>query len=203
MPSVYDLKPRFQNLLRPVMGKIARAGITPNVVTLVAVAGSIAAGAAISQAASCPALLLVLPGWLLARMALNAIDGMMARELEMATPLGAVLNEVCDAISDLGLYLPLAFVDQRASFAVVAFSIGALLTEFCGVLGRALGATRRYDGPMGKSDRALIVGALGVVTFVFASVLPFWPLIFWAGAGLTAVTCWKRLAGALRESQQK
>jgi len=44
MPSIYDLKPRFQGLLRPLIGRLARAGVTPNAVTLAAVAGSVAVG---------------------------------------------------------------------------------------------------------------------------------------------------------------
>src|SRR5262249_62374258 len=110
MLSIYDLKPRFQARLRPLMKALARAGLTPNAVTLIAILGSVAVGAAVSQAAARSWLLLLLPGWLFARMALNAIDGMMARELELSTQLGAVLNELGDAVSDLGLYLPLAFV---------------------------------------------------------------------------------------------
>ena len=199
MPSVYDLKPRFQNLLRPVMRAGARIGLTANAITMIAIIGSIAAGAIISQSANHPALLLLLPGWLFLRMALNAIDGMMARELGMSTRLGAVLNELGDAISDLGLYLPLAFVHKPALWPVVAFSIGAVLTEFSGVLGRALGASRHYEGPMGKSDRAFVVGALGLATFLFTDVLNFWPWVFTLGALLTIVTCLNRVTKALRE----
>src|SRR6185369_6721724 len=138
MPSVYDLKPRFQNLLRPAMKALARVGLTPNIVTVTAIVGSILAGAAVSQSAANPTLLLLLPAWLFLRMALNAIDGMMARELGLSTHLGAVLNELGDVVSDLGLYLPLAFVYEAAAWPVVAFSIGAVLTEFSGVLGRSL-----------------------------------------------------------------
>ncbi|HSE37000.1 MAG TPA: CDP-alcohol phosphatidyltransferase family protein [Blastocatellia bacterium] len=199
MPSVYDLKPKFQALLRPLMRAIAGAGMTPNTVTLVAILGSIAAGAAVSFAKSQPGLLLLLPAWLFIRMALNAIDGMMARELAMSTQLGAVLNELGDAISDLGLYLPLAFVYEPARWPVVAFSIGAILTEFSGVMGRALGASRHYEGPMGKSDRALVVGALGLATFLFPEVFTAWPWIFAVAAFLTAATCLNRVSQALKE----
>jgi CDP-diacylglycerol---glycerol-3-phosphate 3-phosphatidyltransferase len=199
MPSVYDLKPKFQNLLRPLMRALARAGITPNIVTLVAIIGSIVVGVAVSQAAAKPGLLLLLPVWLFLRMALNAIDGMMARELGMSTQLGAVLNELGDAISDLGLYLPLAFVHQPALWPVVAFSIGAVLTEFSGVLGRALGASRHYEGPMGKSDRAFVVGALGLATFLFPVVVRAWQWIFVIASLLTVATCLNRVAQALKE----
>jgi CDP-diacylglycerol---glycerol-3-phosphate 3-phosphatidyltransferase len=199
MPSVYDLKPGFQKLLRPTMSALARAGLTPNVVTVTAVCGSIAVGVTVSFAGARQALLLLLPLWLFLRMALNAIDGMMARELNMSTDLGAVLNELGDAVSDLGLYMPLAFVYQPAQWSVIAFSIGAVLTEFCGVLGRALGATRHYEGPMGKSDRAFIVGALGLVTFLFPAVLKAWPWIFAIAALLTVATCLNRVTRALKE----
>lgn len=199
MPSVYDLKPKFQNLLRPAMNALARAGLTPNVVTVTAIVGSILAGVAVSQSAAKPALLLLLPVWLFLRMALNAIDGMMARELGMSTQLGAVLNELGDAVSDLGLYLPLAFVYEPARWPVIAFSIGAVLTEFSGVLGRALGASRHYEGPMGKSDRAFVVGALGLATFLFPRSLSAWPWIFAVAALLTVATCLNRAAKALKE----
>ena len=203
MPSVYDLKPKFQNLLRPAMNALARAGLTPNVVTVTAIVGSILAGVAVSQSAAKPALLLLLPVWLFLRMALNAIDGMMARELGMSTQLGAVLNELGDAVSDLGLYLPLAFVYEPARWPVVAFSIGAVLTEFSGVLGRALGASRHYEGPMGKSDRAFVVGALGLATFLFPRALSAWPWIFAVASLLTIATCLNRVAQALKELRSR
>jgi phosphatidylglycerophosphate synthase len=132
-------------------------------------------------------------------MALNAIDGMMARELGMSTQLGAVLNELGDAVSDLALYLPLAFVYEPSRWPVIAFSIGAVLTEFSGVLGRALGASRHYEGPMGKSDRAFVVGALGLATFFFANVLKAWPLVFAVASLLTVATCLNRVTRALKE----
>ena len=203
MPSVYDLKPRFQNLLRPLMRKLASAGITPNIVTIIAIIGSIITGAIVSQAGARPRLLLLLPAWLFARMALNAIDGMMAREMAMSTDLGAVLNELGDAVSDLGLYLPLAFVYEQATWPVIAFSIGSVLTEFSGVLGRALGASRRYEGPMGKSDRAFVVGALGLATAFLPDAYKMWPWVFAIAALLTVFTCWNRVSKALKELSEQ
>jgi phosphatidylglycerophosphate synthase len=74
-----------------------------------------------------------------------------------------------------------------------------VLTEFSGVLGRALGASRHYEGPMGKSDRAFIIGALGLATFFFPAVLKFWPWVFVAGAVLAVITCVNRVTKALSE----
>jgi len=197
MTSVYDLKPRFQSLLRPLMRRLAGLGFTANGLTALAAAGSLAVGAVILLARERPALLFLLPVWLFARMALNALDGMMARELGMKSTLGAVLNEIGDVVSDLGLYLPLAVVRPEALWPVLAFSIGAVLTEFCGLLGQALGAGRQYQGPMGKSDRAFLVGALALATAVRPGILAGWPWIFTAASALAGWTCLRRCRAAL------
>ena len=75
MPSIYDLKPKFQALLRPLCKGLAKAGVSANQVTIAAILLSIGAGACIviQPQASWP--LLALPGVLFLRMALNAIDG--------------------------------------------------------------------------------------------------------------------------------
>ena len=43
-------------------------------------------------------------------MALNAIDGMLAREFNQKSRLGGYLNEITDVVSDGALYLFFAFV---------------------------------------------------------------------------------------------
>jgi phosphatidylglycerophosphate synthase len=134
-------------------------------------------------------------------MALNALDGLLARERRMATPRGEALNELGDVLSDLALYLPLAKWSAAAAWPVTAFVIGALLTEFCGVLGQALGGRRRYEGPMGKSDRAALIGALGLLTCAWPSLMNLWPWVFTGATLLEAITCWSRVLRALSEAK--
>ena len=196
MPSVYDLKPRFQALLRPLISRLAAAGWTANTVTVAALVGSFGVGALLLAWRSRWALLAI-PVWLLLRMALNAIDGMMARELGMASRLGAVLNEGGDVLSDLALYLPLAVIAPPAVWPVVGFAVGAVLTELAGVLAQALGDRRRYEGPMGKSDRAFWVGAIALASALWPELGRAWPYLFGAAAALTLLTCWNRLRAAL------
>jgi len=159
--TLYDLKPRFQALLRPLVRALAEAGVTANQVTLLACAISVAIGLAIWLAGD-PTLFLLLPVWLFARMALNAVDGMLAREFGQKSDLGAYLNELTDVVADAALYLPFALVAPFAPVWVVVVVLLATLTEMAGALGPMIGAPRRYDGPVGKSDRALIFGALGL-----------------------------------------
>ena len=160
MASIYDLKPRFQALLRPVCRGLDSAGITANQVTVAAVVLSAGGGAAILvwPLASWP--LLALPGVLFVRMALNAIDGMLAREHGMESRLGAMLNEIGDVVADAVLYLPLALVPGISGWLVVVIVVTATIAETTGVAAQQIGASRCYNGPMGKSDRAFAFGLL-------------------------------------------
>ncbi|PYQ58293.1 MAG: hypothetical protein DMF53_20675 [Acidobacteria bacterium] len=160
MPSVYDLKPAFQRLLRPLCGSLARAGVTANQVTVGAALLSLAAGGLVAWRPAARWPLLLIPGVLLVRMALNAIDGMLAREHGQKSALGGILNELGDVVSDAALYLPLALVPGIFPWLVVILVLLAGLTEMTGLAAVQIGASRRYDGPMGKSDRAVALGAL-------------------------------------------
>ena len=163
MPSIYDLKPRFQALLRPGVAGLARLGVTANQVTLLACAASVALGIAL-----CIVLpeqlswLLVLPFFLFVRMALNAVDGMLAREFGQKSKLGAYLNEITDVVADSFLYLPFAYLPGFDPLWIGVVIVLAVISEMTGLVGVMVGANRRYDGPMGKSDRAFIFGALAL-----------------------------------------
>ena len=160
--SIYALKPKFQSLLRPLTSALARAGVTANQVTLAAAIVSIAVGVFIAWRAPERWPFLLVPLWMFVRMAFNAIDGMLAREFGQKSPLGAYLNELTDVVSDSALYLPFALVAPFTLWPVGAVVLLAAISEYAGVLGLMVGASRRYDGPMGKSDRAFVFGALGL-----------------------------------------
>jgi CDP-diacylglycerol--glycerol-3-phosphate 3-phosphatidyltransferase len=173
MASIYDLKPAFQRLLRPGVRFLARIGATPNQVTTTALLGSVAVGALIFLFPGERWSVFLLAPFLLLRMALNAVDGMLAREHGMRSALGAFLNELGDVASDSALYLPLALVPGFEPALVVAAVVLAALSEMAGVLAAQLGASRRYDGPMGKSDRAFVFGALGLALGLGAPAGPW------------------------------
>ncbi|MDH5823121.1 CDP-alcohol phosphatidyltransferase family protein [Luteimonas sp. RD2P54] len=199
--SIYALKGRFQALLRPLVDVLYRAGTTANQVTLAALLLSLAVAALVYLRAPLqPLLYLLLPGWMLLRMALNAIDGMLAREFGQQSRLGAYLNELCDVIADAALYLSLLGVPGVQPHLPWTLALLAALTEYAGVLGVMAGASRRYDGPMGKSDRAFVVGLLGVLLGSGAIAAPTVNLVLAAMALLCLVTVWRRVDRGLRES---
>lgn len=173
MISIYQLKPRFQGLLRPIVARFAAVGITANQVTLAAMAVSLALGAWLYLHPQATAAFLLLPLWMFLRMAFNAVDGMLAREFGQQSALGAYLNELSDVISDAALYLPFVWIAPFTWADVGALIFLSAVSEMAGALGPMVGAPRRYDGPMGKSDRAFLFGALGL-WLGLAGNLPDW-----------------------------
>ncbi|RRV09029.1 CDP-alcohol phosphatidyltransferase family protein [Pseudomonas sp. v388] len=182
MISIYQLKPRFQNLLRPLVKRLYDRGTTANQVTLAACAVSILIGAIVALSLPHVWVFALIPAWMILRMALNAIDGMLAREFGQQSRLGAYLNELTDVIADSALFLPFASLPGVSPWLVVLATLLAIITEYAGVLGPMVGASRRYDGPMGKSDRALVFGVLG------AGVAVGWFAPLWINTVLAVVS---------------
>jgi CDP-diacylglycerol--glycerol-3-phosphate 3-phosphatidyltransferase len=198
--SIYGLKPRFQALLRPIVKRAYEAGITANQVTVAACVISVALGATVALRPEDTRLFLLIPAWFFVRMAFNAIDGMLAREFGQQSKLGAYLNELTDVVSDVALYLPFAFV-AGSSIALVALAcVLAVVSEMAGVLGVMVGASRRYDGPMGKSDRAFVFGLLGLLVGLGVPLAGHWPWILAAVAALIAITIANRVRAGLAEA---
>ena len=160
VPSVYLLKSRFQRVLLPVVRVLFGFGITANQVTIFAGALSVGFGLLLGWQLQSNLLLLLLPLILFARMTLNAMDGMLARGFGQKSDLGAYLNELGDVISDVSLYCPLVYLPGLDARWMVAVILLAVVSEMAGVMAVMVGAGRRYDGPMGKSDRAFVFGAL-------------------------------------------
>jgi CDP-diacylglycerol--glycerol-3-phosphate 3-phosphatidyltransferase len=198
--SIYRLKPAFQNLLRPAAGWLARSGVTANMVTLAACAVSVALGLGLYLWQPPAAAYLLIAVWMLVRMALNALDGMLAREFGQRSKLGAFLNELTDVVSDAALYLPFAALLPSGGFwiGLVIFLSG--LSEFAGALGPTVGASRRYDGPMGKSDRAFVFGLLALYVASGAALPPASIALLPVIAVLVAWTTVNRVRNALAEA---
>lgn len=195
MASIYDLKPRFQALLRPICTKLAAKGITANQVTGAALTLSFAHGAWIWLSAASGWSLALLPLTLFLRMALNAIDGMLAREFDMKTRFGALFNELADVLSDAALYLPFMLIAAPGLVAVVV--VLAVIVEMAGAIAPMIGAERQYQGLFGKSDRAAFFGLSGLLLGIGILPATWFIWLLWAAGALSLWTIRNRVRGAL------
>lgn len=201
--SIYSLKPRFQGLLRPGVKRLAGWGVTANQVTVAAALVSAGLGVWLCMEPQRPRLFLLLPLWMFLRMAFNAVDGMLARECGQKSPLGAYLNELTDVVSDSLLYLPFAFLPHFGGLAVGVVIVLAVISEMAGTVAVATGASRRYDGPLGKSDRAFVFGLLGLAIGLGLRPQPWTPWLFPALALLLAATVVNRVRRGLAEIEAR
>lgn len=197
MFSVYNLKPVFQKLLQPILHALYKIGVTANQLTISAVILSCLMGFGFLQYHTLYLGILIIPFGLLLRMALNALDGMMARKYDMQSQLGEILNEIGDVVSDIAIIFPFVILPGINPVIIILFGVLAILNEFAGILSKAIGKERRYDGPMGKSDRALVIGIFCLVFFFWSDVTYYGDWIFGIASALVLAGTIIRLYKAL------
>ncbi|MBI0130608.1 MULTISPECIES: CDP-alcohol phosphatidyltransferase family protein [Snodgrassella] len=194
--TLYSIKPAFQKLLRPLMFWLYRKGVTANHITLSAIGLSVLIGVILAIFPH-PELFWLLPITLFIRMALNALDGMLARECNQQSRLGAVLNELGDVLSDIALYVPFILLPGSNTTVVLVMFFCAVLTEFCGILAQTINGIRSYAGPMGKSDRALIFGTWSLLLAIWPELTSWNNLLWCISIVLLVWTCVNRCRSAL------
>lgn len=199
MISVYKIKPRFQKLLLPLLMFLRKMGVAPNHITVFSMIFSFSLGYLLLNAAENNLFYLLVAFGLLLRMALNALDGMMAKKYNLQSKSGEILNEIGDVLSDVAIYFPLLYFENFRFEYVIIFIILSIINEFCGVLAKIISGERRYDGPMGKSDRALFIGLLCICLFFTSEVYNFLNYFLILAIVLMIISSYLRLINAINK----
>ncbi|MBV7439961.1 CDP-alcohol phosphatidyltransferase family protein [Weeksellaceae bacterium TAE3-ERU29] len=198
MISIYNIKPQFQKLLMPILTFLHKKGISANQITISAIILSLVIGVLFWNADKNHWLFLALPIGLLVRMALNALDGMLARKYNQITAKGELLNELGDCISDVFVFFPLLKFQPESLYLVVVFIVLSLINEYAGIMGKVITGERRYEGPMGKSDRAFLLGLYGVLSFFSINITSISNYIFLILIILLGISTWIRIKKTLK-----
>ena len=188
--STYQLKSGFQRLLSPICSMLIKLRISANFITLFAMLCCIAYawGLYMEQRV----LLILFPFFLLFRMILNALDGMVAVKTKTQSRLGMVLNEAGDIISDTVLFLSfLAFLPSLKVF-VLLLTLGSVLIEVLSLIILSKKGIRPFSGPFGKSDRAVFMGILALCIY-FTSPIQVFSYLLILSFTLMAITMYNRL----------
>jgi CDP-diacylglycerol---glycerol-3-phosphate 3-phosphatidyltransferase len=122
---------------------------------------------------ACRWMLLLVPPFLILRMAMNALDGMLAREYGTGNVAGELFNEGLDVIGDTVCYSSLFFVPDGPQLSLTLLLLLSWMAEFVGVLGKGFpGGIRRHETFLGgKPDRAVWMAVLAVLLFVWPSFI--------------------------------
>lgn len=196
--SLYRIKPWFVDRLDGVRRVLIVRGVSADAVSLAALP-VIALTTGLLIAGSRWQLLWLAVGPLcLVWMALNALDGSMARATGTSTRRGAAINELIDRAGDAALLVAaLVLVPDWIAFA----ASGAVAAMECvGLIGWATAGTRNLHGVMGKPDRAFTVSVGAMMAAVFGSlILSLAYLVVAAGATVGAV---QRVRSTLQRAQR-
>ena len=191
--STYLLKSHFQSLLVPVRDKLIALGFSANQITLLTVLLCIVYSALLVWPTTVKFCLILLPIFLFIRMALNALDGMIAAHTHTKSALGVVLNEVGDVVSDFCLFGAFVFLLPLPPWSWFALIFLCFMIEFVSLaLFLAIGE-RPNLGPFAKSDRALYLGLLSLFLVGFPDSIILIYIYTGLGILLALVTIWNRI----------
>ena len=199
MISIYKLKPKFQKLLMPLLRLLYGLGVTPNFLTVFTILFSFFIGYLLFLGIENKIYFLFVSLGLLIRMMLNALDGMMATTYNLKSKEGEILNEIGDVLSDIAIYFPFIYFSSVSIELIIIFISLSVINEFCGLLSKSISGVRRYDGPMGKSDRAFFVGIICIVLFFTNTILVYIDYIFLTAIILMIISSYLRLTKSLKD----
>lgn len=129
--------------------------------------------------------------WLLAivaifvRMIIATLDGLMAEEWKMKSPLGDILNRLTPELSDLILLASLSLILPMPTWVIVLFLTIAWLSSYLGLVGLLADKPILSMGPVGQTDR--------LVALMLASLAAF----FWGQIALEIFVWWCLVGGAI------
>ena len=201
MISIYKIKPKFQQLLMPLLKLLRRLGISPNSITIFSILLSFVIAYFFWNTSDNSSYFLIVAFGLLLRMMLNALDGMMARIYNLQSKLGEILNEVGDIVSDVAIYFPLIIFEPLMIEIAIIFILLSIINEFCGLMAKVISGERRYDGPMGKSDRAFLIGIICIVYYFTNGLAPYMNYIIGGSSILMILSSYVRLTKSIRNGK--
>jgi phosphatidylglycerophosphate synthase len=212
-----ELATRHRSWAKNLAAALARAGATPNAISLASIgcAGASAIAFAVAGATGGRARA---TWWLLAaaaiqlRLLCNLLDGMLAVEEGLQTPVGPLFNEVPDRIADV-LVLAGAGCAIRALPGGVELgwtaAAAALFTAYIRQLGGALTGTQHFGGPMAKQHRMFTLtvasglAAIEAIAGAPARAMPTMAAALAVVIAGSAWTSWRRLALIARELEDQ
>ena len=167
--GIYAINPWWQSRLAGIESALVKRHVHPDVITFAGVVCAGLLGAALFGSGQWPLLALAVPPLAVGRLAANALDGLVARHTGLARPRGELFNECCDRISDILVFVGLAFTRQVLASLAWGVLVLALLISYVGITAKAAGGKRQFGGLLAKADRMIYLAL-------------FSPVVIWRGA---------------------
>lgn len=155
--DLYATKDAVNARLVPLVDRLAKAGVTPDQVTLAAVPVAVLGGACLLLSPSVPPVLLLVPVLVVVRIVLNLVDGNMARRTGKIHPRGELYNELGDRLADVAFLAPVAFLPGASPQIVLLGVLVGVMASYVGITAKAAGGERIYRGILSKPGRMTLL----------------------------------------------
>ena len=172
-------------VIGPIVRALARAGVTPNALTVTALAGNAVAAALVASGALAAGGVVMLLA-----SALDLLDGELARATGRASKLGALLDSVFDRFSEAVLLFGLLVYElneghREEAALVFVVVVGSLLVSYVRARAESLGVALT-SGLFTRAERVVVLGVALITGVLLRPAL-------WVLAVLTVLTALQRL----------
>lgn len=159
MPTLF--KTWLQKLIHSLARLLFDDGVRAIHVTSCAGLISVAVGVLVAAFAFHPWVFVLVPIWMIFRMLFNAVVAVLISEFGQHSRLGTCAHELSRVVAETALFLPFAVIPKVSMLLVLTVTLLAIFSEFAGLLGPLIKASRRRDGPMTSDLRLLCFGIFG------------------------------------------
>lgn len=154
---------RLQKLLHPAAEVLFDDGVRAIHVTLCAGLISVAVGVLVAAFAFHLWIFALIPIWIVVRLGFAAVHCQLVNEFGQHSRLGTCAHELSRVVAETALFLPFAVVPKISLLLVLLVTLLSILSEFAGLLGPLINASRRRDGPLSSGIRLMCFAVFGSV----------------------------------------
>jgi phosphatidylglycerophosphate synthase len=159
-PERRPIRSREHRVWKATAHALASRGVSANGISVVGMLACIGAGACLVATAQVPEWARVL--WVLGalliqlRLVCNMLDGMVAIERGIASPVGELYNEIPDRVSDMAALIGLGYAASSSVWLGFLAAALAVFVAYVRAMAKAAGAPNDFRGPMAKQQRMFI-----------------------------------------------
>jgi CDP-diacylglycerol--glycerol-3-phosphate 3-phosphatidyltransferase len=197
------LRPVATRVIDPLADFFIRYEVSPDTVSIISLICAFFAGLSFYYSPEYKELTLLAGILVVFNSLFDALDGVIARKSNRATPRGDFLDHVIDRYSDVFIICSIFFASYVPWQIGVAAIVGVLLTSYLGTQAQALNLGRYYGGIMGRADRLVVIIIAAFTNSIYPTSIIGFTILGWAviliaiTSHVTAVQrilyIWKRL----------
>lgn len=192
----------FDNLTRPLATKLARAGVTPDAITVFGTIGATTSALVFFPRGDWLTGTLLVWGFVM----LDLVDGAVARVSGRSSKFGAVLDSTCDRVADAAVFGSLGwyFAMHGQKWLLLACLLDLVLGSLTSYI-RARAEAAGMNATVGIAERAdrliIVLVGTGLTSEAFGSLPYVQAIALWALVAASTITVAQRMATVYRQSR--